>query len=63
MIFDVFFSEKRIPSVKEINEREHFYLPATLNPYHCKYIRFGERNITAILAENDLKKDSVLKQL
>ena len=50
MFFDIFFEENgRIPSVKEINNKELFYLPAFINPYNSKYIRFGKYDVTKLL--------------
>ena len=54
MVFDDYFrGNGGVPTVKEINNREHFYLPAFMNPHHCKYIRFGERDLAEILTETD----------
>ena len=64
MIFDVYFSEKgRIPSVREINDREHFYLPSFANPYFSKYIKFGARSLTDLRSQSQEEVVSVISQL
>ena len=63
MIFDVYFKEGRIPSVREINDREHFYLPSFANPYFSKYIKFGAQPLTDLQQKSQIEVCSMISQL
>ena len=52
MLFESYLAENgRVPSVEEINSKEKFYLPATLNPYLCRYIQFGKYSLAKVVAD------------
>jgi len=50
--------------VKEINDREIFYLPNALNPQTNHFIKYGQNSIGNILAQNNkYMEESMLHQL
>lgn len=53
LLFDTYFgnNQTRMPEVAEVNAAESFSLPNWLNIHRCKFIRFGEKKISSVLAD------------
>ena len=56
---------KGVLTMEETNAREYFTLPTFMNPQSCRFIRFGEKAISKVLADSSPNyfTTSVLHQL
>lgn len=55
MAFDKYFETGVIPNVIDVNANEVFHMPNFINFKRCSYIRFGEREISQVLTDENKK--------
>lgn len=73
LLFNAYFNlpedqrkdKANIPSMRDINKQEQFMLPKMFNLQRCRYIQFGKKAISRVLAESkpNYFTTSVLHQL
>ena len=51
LLFNDYLAEgnDKVPSMKEINDKQVFQVPKFMNWQHCRFIRYGEQSISQVL--------------